>query len=123
MILNAISGSPTRIAEWVPLLLAAEATIIILDWDYEEYDSRKSIPNPRWGFVEKPPVWRLEWPKSVIDKLVTNKTLIVGAVCNSDLKLASGRIPFGMMYNYKTFGLWGRSYSARQPIDNTRVVP
>ena len=45
---------------------------------------------PREGFGDKALAWRLQWPKYIIDRLVTSANLPNGAISNSDLELAGG---------------------------------
>ena len=89
-----ISSRPTRIAELIPLLSSA-----IGDHDasgsgaggvwfpHQSLDSRSTGQENSPSHA--PLLWRVEWPKDIIDSLVTNKNPS-GTITNSDLELAGG---------------------------------
>ena len=88
-ILNDLKRRPTRIAELVPLLAAAEGHHDASGkgaggvW----FPAKHLVP--REGYKSQPVLWRLKWPQHIIDQLVTMENPS-GTVSNSDLELAGG---------------------------------
>ena len=88
-ILDDISSRPTRIAELIPLLSAAEG--------HHDASGKGAggvwflSPDliPRQGFDSRPLIWRLEWPTFITEQLVTDSNP-QGTISNSDLELAGG---------------------------------
>ena len=90
-ILNDIASRPTRIAELVPLLASAEGHHDASGKGAGGIWFPANELNPRQGYSQKPVVWRYEWPKNIVDKLVTDDNP-TGTISNSDLELAGGLI-------------------------------
>mmetsp|Transcript_21332 Transcript_21332/g.32959 ORF Transcript_21332/g.32959 Transcript_21332/m.32959 type:complete len:780 (+) Transcript_21332:5035-7374(+) len=88
-LLRDLQRRPTRIAELVPLLASAEGHHDASGkgaggvW----FPAKHLVP--RKGYKNAPVLWRLKWPKYIIDKLVTSKNPD-GTISNSDLELAGG---------------------------------
>jgi hypothetical protein len=88
-LLRDLQQRPTRIAELVPLLASAEGHHDASGkgaggvW----FPAKHLVP--RQGYKNAPIVWRLKWPKHIIDKLVTSRNPD-GSISNSDLELAGG---------------------------------
>ena len=90
-ILTDIASRPTRIAELVPLLASAEGHHDASGKGAGGIWFPANQLNPRQGYSQKPVVWRFEWPRHIIDKLVTSENPS-GTISNSDLELAGGLI-------------------------------
>ena len=87
---NNIASRPTRIAEIIPLLPAAEGHHDASGagaggvWFLGKYIK------PREGFVPgKPLLWIYKWPSYIVNRLVTYKNPN-GTISNSDLELVGG---------------------------------
>ena len=87
---NNIESRPTRIAELVPVLPAAEGHHDASGdgaggaW----FPGSSLVPRVGWQ-AETPVVWQLEWPQFIRDKLVSSDNP-TGTITNSDLELAGG---------------------------------
>ena len=88
-LLNDIKSRPTRLAELVPLLASAEGHHDASGAGAGGVWFPSEHLQPRDGFARRPVLWRLRWPKEIIDKLVTDKNPN-GTISNSDLELAGG---------------------------------
>ncbi len=85
-ILKDLKRRPTRIAELVPLLVAAEGHPMRQAREPEECGSQLRAKHlaPREGYKNQPVLCRLKWPQRIIDQLLTMKNPS-GTVSNSDL--------------------------------------
>lgn len=88
-LLDDIKSRPTRIAELIPLLAAAEGHHDASGKGAGGVWFPSPALRPRDGFDHKPVVWRMEWPRHIIDRLVTSSNP-GGSITNSDLELAGG---------------------------------
>ena len=86
-ILKDIANRPTRIAELVPLLASALGHHDASGTGAGGVWFPATHLSPRAGYSNKPVLWRLKWPKEIMEKLVTS-TNRSGTISNSDLELA-----------------------------------
>jgi hypothetical protein len=88
-LLRDLQRRPTRIAELVPLLAAAEGHHDASGKGAGGVWFPAKHLAPRRGYKNQPVLWRLKWPQHIIDQLVTS-TNPNGTISNSDLELAGG---------------------------------
>ena len=88
-ILKDLKRRPTRIAELVPLLAAAEGHHDASGKGAGGVWFPAKHLKPREGYKNQPVLWRLKWPQHIIDQLVTTENPS-GTISNSDLELAGG---------------------------------
>ena len=87
---NVIAARPTRIAEIIPLLPAAEGHHNALGIGAGVVWFLGNHITPREGFLpRKPLLLTCKWPSYIVNRLVTNKNPS-GTISNSDLELAGG---------------------------------
>ena len=87
---NNIATRPTRIAELIPLLPAAEGHHDASGIGAGGVWFLGDNIIPREGYVrEKPILWRYKWPQYIVDRLITDHNPN-GTISNSDLELAGG---------------------------------
>jgi len=87
---NNISTRPTRIAEIIPLLPAAEGHHNASGMGTGGVWFLGDNITPREGsVVGKPILWRYKWPQFIVDWLITEQNPN-GIISNSDLELAGG---------------------------------
>ena len=87
---NNIATRPTRIAELIPLLPAAEGHHDASGTGAGGVWFLGNHITPRTGYTNsKPLLWRYKWPQYIVDRLVTDKNPS-GTISNSDLELAGG---------------------------------
>ena len=94
---NNIASRPTRIAEIIPLLPAAEGHQDASGAGAGGVWFLGTHITPREGFVpSKPIIWRYKWPAYIVNRLVTNKNPN-GTISNSDLELAGGLLHLNVL--------------------------
>ena len=87
---NNIATRPTRIAEIIPLLPAAEGHHDASGIGAGGVWFLGDNIIPREGYVKgKPILWRYKWPQYIVDRLITDQNPN-GTISNSDLELAGG---------------------------------
>ena len=87
---NNIASCPTRIAEIIPLLPAADGHHDESGIGAGGVGYLGDHITPREGSVRgKPILWRYKWPQHNVDRLVTEHNPS-GTISNSDLELAGG---------------------------------
>ena len=87
---NNIATRPTRIAEIIPLLPAAEGHHDASGIGAGGVWFLGDNITPRKGYVRgKPILWRYKWPQYIVDRLITDQNPN-GTISNSNLELAGG---------------------------------
>ena len=87
---NNIATRPTRIAEIIPLLPAAEGHHDASGIGAGGVWFLGDNITPRKGYVRGNPIlWQYKWPQYIVDRLITDQNPN-GTISNSDLELAGG---------------------------------